>query len=146
MAFGGLMFHGSLGFRMGTAMRMGPGYFPRVLALIMVVLGLISLARGLCVPGEKIDGVKWKSLLLILVSTALFGLLLERVGLALALVVLVLVSAIASKEFRFEWKALAGLAAFVVVCILVFVKLLGVPMPILGRWLEPIASFAPWLR
>ena len=104
LSFGGLMFHGAPGFRMGTAVRMGPGYFPRALALIMVVPGLISLARGFCVSGEKIDGVKWKSLLPILVSTALFGLLLERLGLALALVVLVLVSAIASKEFRFGWK------------------------------------------
>lgn len=146
MAFGGLMFYGTLNFRMGSAGRMRPGYFPRALALILITLGLISLVRGFLVRGEKIEKVKWKPLTLVLVSTALFGVLLERLGLAVALIVLVLVSATASEEFRFEWKALAGLAALVVVCILVFVKGLGVPMPILGNWLEPIASFVPWLR
>ncbi len=146
VAFGGLMFYGALSFRMGTAGRMGPGYFPRVLALILITLGLVSLARGFFVHGEKIEEVKWKPLTLVLVSIALFGVLLERCGLAVALIMLVLVSATASEKFRFEWKALAGLAALVVVCILVFVKGLGVPMPILGSWLEPIASFAPWLR
>lgn len=146
MAFGGLMFYGALGFRLGTAGRMGPGYFPRVLALILIALGLVSLVRGFLVHGEKIEGVKWKSLTLILASMALFGVLLERLGLAAALTVIVLVSATASEKFRFEWKALAGLAALVVFCILVFVKGLGVPMPILGSWLDPIASFVPWLR
>ena len=146
MAFGGLMFYAALGYRLGTAGRMGPGYFPRVLALILIALGLVSLVRGFLVHGEKIERVKLKSLTLILAATALFGGLLERLGLAMALIVLMLVSAAASEEFRFEWKALAGVAAFVVFCTLIFVKGLGVPMPILGSWLEPIASFMPWLR
>ncbi len=146
MAFGGLMFYAALGYRLGTAGRMGPGYFPRVLALILIALGLISLVRGFVVRGEGIEAVKWKSLTLILASTLLFGALLERLGLALALSALVLVSAAASKEFRFEWKALAGVVALVAFCTLVFVKGLGVPIPILGSWLEPIASFVPWLR
>jgi hypothetical protein len=47
------------------------------------------------------------------------------------------------KEFRFEQKALAGLAAFVMVCVLSFVKMLSIPMPILGSWLEPAAFFMP---
>jgi len=146
LAFGGLMFHAALGYRLGTAGRMGPGYFPRLLALVLIGLGLIALVRGFIVAGEKIEAVKWKSLTLVLASTALFGFLLERLGLALALIALVLVAAAASKEFRFEWKALAGVVALAAFCTLVFVKGLGVPMPVSGPWLEPFASFLPWLR
>jgi hypothetical protein len=146
IAFGGLMLYGAIGFRLGTAGRMGPGYFPRVLALILIALGIVSLVRAFLVRGEKIEGVEWKPLALILASTVLFGILLERVGLAGALIALVLVSAAASKEFRLDWRALVGLGALIAFCILVFVKGLGVPMPILGTWLEPIVTFVPWLR
>jgi zinc transporter ZupT len=58
----------------------------------------------------------------------------------------VLVSASASNEFRLDGKAFAGLVALIAFCILVFVKGLGVPMPIVGSWFEPIAVMAPWLR
>jgi hypothetical protein len=146
IAFGGVMFWGALGFKMGTAGDMGPGYFPRVLAAILILFGLVSLVRGFLVPGEKIGGVAWKPLLLVLASSVMFGLLLERAGLAVALVALVLVSASASTKFRFEWKALLGLGALVAFCIVAFVKGLGVPMPILGRWLEPLATLMPWLK
>jgi hypothetical protein len=146
ISFGGLMFWGALGYRFGNAGRMGPGYFPRVLALIIIAIGLISLVRGFFVRGEKIRGVAWKPLALILASSVLFGLLLDRAGLVVALITLVLVSASASKEFRFHWKAFLGLGALIVFCIMVFVKGLGVPMPIIGSWLEPLAVLAPWLR
>ncbi len=145
-AFGGLLFWGALGYKLGTAGDMGPGYFPRVLAVILIILGLISLVRGFLVRGEKIERVAWKPLAMVLGSSVLFGALLERAGLAVALAVLVLVSASASSKFRFDWKALIGLAALIAFCIVCFVKGLGVPMPILGRWLEPLAPFVPWLR
>src|SRR5512133_3393077 len=85
IAFGGLMFGGALRYRVGTVGDMGPGYFPRVLALMVILLGLVSLVRGFLVRGESIEGVAWKSLALVLGSCALFGFLLERAGLALAL-------------------------------------------------------------
>ena len=146
IAFGGTMIWGALGYRLGTAGDMGPGYFPRVLAVMLIMFGLLSLVRGFLVHGEKIAGMAWKPLLMVLASSVLFGALLERAGLAVALTVLVLVSASASKKFRFDWRALIGLAALVAFCIVCFVKGLGVPMPILGSWLEPIAHFMPWLR
>jgi hypothetical protein len=146
IAFGGVMFWVALGYRLGTAGRMGPGYFPRVLALILVLIGIVSLVRGLIVQGEPIGALAWKPLALISLSSVLFGLLLERLGLAVALAALVLVSASASKEFRWDAKASVGLVALIVFCVLAFVKGLAVPMPILGSWLEPLAVMAPWLR
>ena len=146
IGFGGLMLWVGLGYKMGTAGDMGPGYFPRVLATMLILLGVASLVRGFTVRGDRLGGVAWKPLVLVLASSVLFGLLLERAGLAVALAVLVLVSATASKKFKFDWRALLGLAALIAFCILCFVKGLGVPMPILGRWLEPVAVLMPWLR
>jgi hypothetical protein len=146
IVFGGAMFWIALGYRLGNAGRMGPGYFPRVLALILIAIGIVSLVRGLIAHGEPVGDIALKPLALISLSSVLFGLLLERAGLPVALAALVLVSASASKEFRWDMKALAGLAALIVFCVLAFVKGLGVPMPILGSWLEPIAVLAPWLR
>jgi hypothetical protein len=48
--------------------------------------------------------------------------------------VLVLASAAASPEFRFQWSAIIGLIGFIAFCALVFVKGLGVPLPLLGSW------------
>ncbi len=146
VAFGAVMLWVALGYRMGTASGMGPGYFPRVLAVIMIVLGLASLVRGLLVRGEAPEGIAWKPLVLVLGSTVLFGLLLERAGLIVALAALVLVSAAASKAFRVDWRALLGLLALIAFCILCFVRGLGVPMPVLGSWLEPLVPLVPWLR
>lgn len=147
IALGGVMFWVALGYRLGTAGRMGPGYFPRVLALILVAIGVVALVRGLVVRGEKISGIAWGPLVLILSSCALFGVLLERAGLVVALAALVFVSASASREFRFDWKLSLGLVALIAFCVLAFVKGLGVPMPIVGSWLEPLAGpLMPWLQ
>lgn len=125
-------------YRMGNAGRMGPGYFPKVLAVFLIGLGLISLARSFFTRGEPVGGLAWKPLILLTGATVLFGLAVNRLGLIVALLVLVLVSAASSREFRFDWRATAGLVALVAFCVLVFVKGIGVPMPIVGPWLEPL--------
>jgi Tripartite tricarboxylate transporter TctB family len=121
------------GYPMGTATRMGPGYFPTVLGAMLAVIGLIAIVRSFLQSGAPIKGFAWKPLILVLGATVLFGLLVREAGLALALVIMVMVSAFASVMFRWVPSvALAvGLAAFSVI---VFVKALGLPMPALGSW------------
>ncbi len=134
-------------YRMGTAGRMGPGYFPKVLAWLLIGLGALSLVRSFVSTGEPITAVAIKPMLLILLGCALFGVLLQPLGLLAALLALCLVSAAASREFTFDWMATAGLFALVAFCAVVFVKGLGVPMPLIGRWLEPtLGPLLPWLR
>lgn len=132
-------------YKFGTASRMGPGYFPMVLASLLAGLGAISIIRSFVAPGEAISVIHWRPMLLILVAAALFGFLLPRAGVVIALLVLAVVSAAASKQFRFDWKASLGLIGLIAVCVLVFVKGLGVPMPMTGTWLQPYVS-VPWLR
>ena len=116
---------------MGTAVKMGPAYFPTLLSLLLMVIGIISVLRSFLKSGSPIGVVAWKGLVLIVVSTLLFGMIVRGAGLLLALPVLVIVSALAST--RFSWKtSLLEAAGITVFCILVFLKGLGVPLPILG--------------
>ncbi|MFD2265026.1 tripartite tricarboxylate transporter TctB family protein [Lacibacterium aquatile] len=122
------------GYAFGTAGRMGPGYFPTVISALLILLGLISIARGMVQDSAPIAPFNWKALSLITVSVLAFGWLLQGAGLIVALIVLTLVSAVASVRFRLGWKPVLGLVLLVVFCVAVFVKGLGVPMPLVGDW------------
>ena len=116
----------------GTGARMGPGYFPLALGCLLTLFGLVSLVRSLVLPGEAITRIAWKPLILITLGTVVSGILLPYVGLAVSLGILILLSAMASEKFRFEWKALTGMVLLIAACVFVFVKALGVPMPLIG--------------
>lgn len=121
-------------YRFGTASRMGSGYFPTVLGCILAAIGAASMLRSFVRPGAMLEEFRLKPLLFIIAGTLAFALLLGGAGFPLALAVTVLVGAMASRHFRLDAKALAGLAAFVAVCTLVFVKGLGLPLPLVGYW------------
>lgn len=118
---------------MGTAIKMGPSYFPTVLSGLLILIGIISLVRSFLKTGTPIGRFAFKGLALIVVSTVLFGLIVRGAGLVIALPLLVIVSAFASRDFRWVPSLLmaAGLTLF---CIAVFLKGLGIPLPILGSW------------
>lgn len=135
-AFGGAAVVIAAGeYPMGTGARMGPGYFPIALGLLLLAFGLACLVRSFVRAGEPIGAIAYKPLALVTGATVLFGLLLPVLGLVVALVVLALVSAAASAQFRFDWRAAAGLVVLVAACALVFVTALGVPLPLRGSWL-----------
>jgi len=136
LVFGGFAFWIARDYGMGTASRMGPGYFPTVLSGLLMLFGVIAIVRSFIVPGEPIGEFAWKAAVLVLLATLLFGFLIIRGGLIAALLALVLVSASASDKFKFDWKATLGLVLLVAFCSLVFVKGLGVPMPLLGTWFD----------
>lgn len=119
---------------MGTTMKMGPAYFPTALGGLGVVIGGATMARGLLRPGPPIGPWAVGKVAVVAGATALFGALLRPLGLAGALVVLVVLSASASTRFR--WPAALALAgALALGSSIVFVRLLGLPIPILGTWL-----------
>jgi hypothetical protein len=135
IAFGAAAFWIGRDYPMGTAGRMGAGYFPTVLSAILVLIGLLSAARAFLQEGQPVGTIAWKPLALVVGSIALFGLLLPTAGLIVALTILILASAVASQHFRLDLKAAAGLILLVAFCTLVFVKALGVPLPLFGYWL-----------
>ena len=121
-------------YEMGTAGRMGPAYFPTVLGGLLSLVGALAVVRSLLRPGEAIGRFYIKELVIVLAAVLLFGLLMRGAGLVPAVLVIVGLSAFASPKFKLGEAALlaGGLALFSVV---VFVKLLGLPMPIFGPWL-----------
>ena len=123
-------------FRFGTASRMGPGYFPMVLGWILLAFGVVSVGRSFVKPGELVGEIAWKKLAIITASVVAFGVLIQTAGLAIALPAMVVMSAFASSRSVYGFKSLLVLIALAAFCILVFVKGLGVPMPILGFWFD----------
>jgi len=118
---------------MGTGGRMGPAYFPTILGGLLIVIGAISVIRSFIAHGAPIGTLAFKGLLLVSVSVLIFGILVRGAGLAVSLPLLVIISAYASTRFRWGPTLLiaAGLTIF---CSLVFIKGLGIPLPIIGPW------------
>jgi Tripartite tricarboxylate transporter TctB family len=92
----------AMNYPFGSSLRMGPGYFPRVLAGILITFGLWIGLRGLR-KGEKVEGVwGWKALAFITLAFVAFGWLMDRLGFIPSLVVLFFISAFGGHEFRFK--------------------------------------------
>ena len=85
LVFGGFAFWIARDYGMGTASRMGPGYFPTVLSSLLMLFGVIAIVRSFIVPGEPIGEFAWKAAVLVLLATLLFGFLIIRGGLIAAL-------------------------------------------------------------
>lgn len=122
-------------YEFGSPSNMGPGFFPIVLGSLLVVIGG-TIALRVISGGEKAEArigfVNWKALALISAATVAFGLLLPLMGVLVALPALMLMGAAASRHFRMEPRAIAGMLLLSGICALVFVIGLGVPMPLLG--------------
>ena len=119
----------------GSSARMGPGYFPAALGLLLAFFGAISVARSFVRAGETIAPFAWRPLLLVLGSVVVFGLLVNGLGALIALPILIVVAAMASRYSRPDATSVAALIGMTAFCILVFIKGLGMPMPLIGSWL-----------
>lgn len=122
----------------GTAARMGPAYFPIVLGLTLIFLGIIISIGAMAVTArnEKVARFSWSTLLLILGPVVLFGLLINNLGLILCLLMLIAVSSYASHEFT--WKAtLANALVLIALCLFVFVYALKLQFPLWPAFIGP---------
>jgi putative tricarboxylic transport membrane protein len=117
IAFGGAACVIALDYAMGTAARMGPGYFPRVLGLMLCALGALLVLRSFKLQGAPLSFPTFKPIAIVLASVLLFGLVVNKVGLVIATLLLVLVASTASHEYRWRESIVAAiaLAVFVVV-------------------------------
>jgi putative tricarboxylic transport membrane protein len=119
---------------MGTARRMGPGYMPAMTFWLLGGLGLAVLLIGLRNGPDALDRWAWRELGLILASMAVFGVLLERIGFALAILVTVVISALADRTQTV--KGVIGCSAFLIaLCWLVFIRGLDIRVPFLPPFL-----------
>lgn len=118
----------------GTAIRMGPGYFPTVLGSLLACVGLISVARGVTRRGEPLEPFAWRPIVFVSLSLILFALLLTGGGLIVALAALLLAAPVASQSFRYSVSGALAAVALIAFCAVVFVEALGLPLPLIGTW------------
>ena len=138
---GGAFAWGALDYEVGHAARMGPGYFPLMLGLILVLLGAaiaIKAFRGVRTDGDPIGAFAWRPLFFILMANVLFGVLLvglpsiglPGMGMLVAIFVMTIVASLAGKAFNVKEAALQGLV-LAVGSYLVFVVGLNLQFPVL---------------
>jgi hypothetical protein len=118
-------------YQLGTSARMGPGYFPFWLGMVLALLGLVVLLSSLTknATETKIDKFDGRILLLVIGSVVLYGLVLRFLGVYLSVFALVIISSMASHEFN--WKVAVANGLFLVVfSYLAFIKGLGLIFPL----------------
>lgn len=133
LGFGTLGMYLALDYPFGSSLRMGPGYFPRVLAGIIIGFGVLVMVRGI-LSNERVKGV-WgvRALLLISLAFILFGWIMDRYGMIPALIVMFLVGARAGHEFKLiEVVILTVLMSIFAVGL--FVYGLGLPYQLIQGW------------
>lgn len=115
----------------GSALRMGPGYFPVALGGILFLMGVYVLVQGL-IRKEQVQG-NWslRALIVLPVATVVFGLLVESAGFVPALLVLIVISAAAGREFKFLEILLLAIG-LTVASVGLFIYALGMPYPLWG--------------
>jgi putative tricarboxylic transport membrane protein len=119
-------------YAVGSLSRMGPGFFPMMISIALVGIGAFLLARSLVAAGEPVERIAFWPQLLILGGIVGFGLLIERVGLAVSVSAVAVISGIAAQGLR--WFELAALAlAMSALSVALFVYLLGQPIPVWVR-------------
>jgi len=123
------------GYQMGSSVRMGPAYFPVMLGGLLAFLGLLVLFDSIVEEGPKVAKFHFRPLIFVAVSSLAFAYLLKPLGLVLASVALVFISAYGGHEFK--WKEVAMMSVVLVIfSVLVFVKALALPFPVCPDFIE----------
>jgi hypothetical protein len=134
VGFGVFFMAQSFTLEIGTAFRMGPGYFPLVLSGVLILLGLIVLVQAVRLRGEPVGPIAWRGMAFILPAPVFFGLTVRGLGFVPALFLTALIAAFASHRMR-PGLALLISAALTLFATIVFSYALGLPFRRFGPWL-----------
>ncbi len=126
LALVGLVYGRDLPF--GSAAKMGPGFFPTILSLLVLGIGLLNVAMALTIDGPAIERPQWRPLAFVCASMMIFGLAINYIGLALSAALFTFLAAGARPDTR--WREIAVLAVVLAIfSVLLFVYGLGQSMP-----------------
>ena len=116
-------------YQLGTAVRMGPAYFPILLGGLLVFLGALILLESFAMAGPRVPRFSFRPLILISLACVVYGYVMKPLGLVGATAALVIISAYGGHEFK--WKEVIVLAIVLILfSVLVFVKGLSLPFPL----------------
>lgn len=133
---GGAFAIGAREYTIGTGARMGPGYFPLLLGILLTVLGLLVMVKGLRKSqdgaGDKLGKVAWKPLVFVISANLLFGVLLGGLpsigvpsfGLIVAIYALTIVAGMAGERFSLKGSLILS-TILAIASYVAFVKLLN---------------------
>ncbi|SCL23239.1 Tripartite tricarboxylate transporter TctB family protein [Micromonospora rhizosphaerae] len=133
---GGSFVVGSLSYALGTPLRMGPGYFPLLVGVILAALGLAIVIKGL-IAGEVISfgPIPWRAVGFVVLALLFFGFTVRRLGFVPTSAVTALLTTLASRQVRLL-TAVAVAVALTVASALIFVVGLQLRIPLWGPWLS----------
>ncbi|AWS46947.1 tripartite tricarboxylate transporter TctB family protein [Streptosporangium sp. 'caverna'] len=132
---GGAFVVGSLGYELGTPLRMGPGAFPALVGGAVIALGLAIVIKGL-IAGEVVSfgPIPWRAVTVIVLAVLFFGFTVEGFGFVPTSAVTALLTTLASSRVR-PLTAVAVAAGLTVAGTLIFVFGLQLRIPLWGPWL-----------
>lgn len=132
LVFGALFLMGSIEFDMGTGRKMGPGYFPMLLSLLLLALGVLTLGRAFQANEDHADSGNsdWRGLGIICGSVLVFAQLLPIAGFIVSAPVLILLGSLANNESTWRERLLLA-AVLTTFCVLVFKVGLEMSIPLL---------------
>jgi putative tricarboxylic transport membrane protein len=122
-------------YSMGTAVRMGPSYFPTLLGGVLTVVGAVIGGQSLIAAGEKLGHFALGPVVLVLVSVVLFAVTLRPLGLIGATLLLIFIGAFGGSEFKWREVAIVYLV-LIVFSIAAFYYGLGLPFPLWPAFIE----------
>jgi hypothetical protein len=122
-------------YTVGTALRMGTGYVPRLLCWMLMGLGAIVLVQGLRgkAPPVRPSAMGLRAVLAVSLAIVAFALSIERLGLVLAIVLLTAIGALATRALR---PLETAIAALVLIALTwgIFIAGLGLTIPVWPDW------------
>ena len=134
MALGAVFGIQALGMELGTSLRMGPGYFPLVLAALLILLGGLILVSSFKTIAEEMSAHAWRGMLFILPAPIFFGLTVRGLGFVPSIFFTTLIASLASLKMK-PLQAVLLSVGVTVFCTLVFSYALGLPFRRFGPWL-----------
>ncbi len=135
IVIGGAFALGSLDYDIGILQRMGPGYVPLVLGLLLVGLGVMVIVKGfLAGEGEPIGDVEWRAVVLVSAALLFFGLTVRGLGVIGSLFGATLLASLARVRTR-PTTALATAVGLTILCIVIFILALQLRLPLVGPWI-----------
>lgn len=123
---------GATNYSMGSSAKPGAGYFPLILSVLLAILGAVVLFKSLTIEtegGDPIGHIAWRPLLVVVVSIAVFGAALPRLGMFITIPLLIVMVSFAGDEFH--WKGvIANSVILTAFAWFVFVWGLGLTIPL----------------
>jgi Tripartite tricarboxylate transporter TctB family len=126
---------GATAYEIGTALRMGPGYFPLVLGGLLVLLGVVIIVKGFVAgEGATIGSIPWRAAVLIGVAVVLFGATIRGLGVIPSVFMTALLAGLSGHRSGVVAPVVIAVG-LTVTCVIVFIVALQLRLPLVGPWI-----------